>query len=55
MPHLIDIFWLKDESIEYPANFPYPDIIANDIAENLESASELFSSIREDPGKPVSV
>jgi type I restriction enzyme M protein len=46
----LDIFWLKDESIEDSANLPDPYNIANDIAENLESASELFSSIYEDLG-----
>jgi type I restriction enzyme M protein len=44
----LDIFWLKDESLEDSANLPDPDILAKDIAENLESALEQFSSIYED-------
>ncbi|MDP2767839.1 MAG: class I SAM-dependent DNA methyltransferase [Candidatus Methanoperedens sp.] len=43
----LDIFWLKDESLEDSENLPEPDVIARDIAENLESAVEQFSSIYE--------
>lgn len=46
----LDIFWLKDESLEDSENLPDPDVIARDIAENLESALEQFSNIREDLG-----
>jgi len=41
----LDIFWLKDESLEDSASLPDPDILAKDIAENLESALEQFSNI----------
>lgn len=44
----LDIFWLKDESLEDTENLPEPDVIAMEITENLESALELFSSIYED-------
>jgi len=44
----LDIFWLKDESLEDSENLPEPDILAADIAENLESALEEFRSIYED-------
>jgi len=44
----LDIFWLKDESLEDYENLPSPDILAREIAENLEYALEQFSSIRED-------
>jgi len=47
----LDIFWLKDESLEDSENLPAPDIIAREIAENLESALEQFNSIYEDLGK----
>jgi hypothetical protein len=30
----LDIFWLKDESLEDSKNIPVQDIIAKDIAEN---------------------
>ncbi len=44
----LDIFWLKDESLEDSENLPAPEILARDIAENLESALEQFTSIHED-------
>ncbi len=44
----LDIFWLKDESLEDSENLPAPDILARDIAENLQSALEQFSSIYEE-------
>ncbi len=40
-----DIFWLQDESLEDPDNLPDPDVIALEIAENLEDALEQFSGI----------
>lgn len=44
----LDIFWLKDESIEDTANLPDPKVLARDIVENLEAALEQFSSIYEE-------
>ncbi len=44
----LDLFWLKDESLEDSENLPEPNVIARDIAENLESALGQFSSIQED-------
>ncbi len=44
----LDIFWLKDESLEDAENLPEPDVIALEITENLESALEQFSSIYEE-------
>lgn len=41
----LDIFWLKDESLEDSANLPDPDILARGIAENLESALDQFTAI----------
>ena len=41
----LDIFWLKDESLEDSANLPNSDIIAAEIVENLESALDQFSAI----------
>jgi type I restriction enzyme M protein len=41
----LDIFWLKDESLEDSENLPDPDVLARDIAENLESALEQFITI----------
>lgn len=41
----LDIFWLKDESLEDSANLPSSDIIAREIVENLETAFEQFAEI----------
>jgi type I restriction enzyme M protein len=46
----LDIFWLKDESLEDSENLPSPDVIAAEIVENLESALEQFSGIYESMG-----
>ncbi len=47
----LDIFWLKDESIEDSSNLPDPDVLADDIVENLEAALEQFSEMSEKLGK----
>jgi len=44
----LDIFWLKDESLEDTENLPAPKVLAMEIAENLESALEQFNSIIEE-------
>ena len=44
----LDIFWLKDESLEEMENLPEPDIIASEIVENLEFALEQFKETIED-------
>jgi len=44
----LDIFWLKDESLEDSENLPAPELLAQEIAENLQAALEQFSSIYED-------
>jgi len=43
----LDIFWLKDESLEDSDNLPDPDVLASEIKENLESALELFAEIED--------
>ncbi len=47
----LDIFWLKDESMEDSANLPSPDVIAAEIVEDLEAALEQFSLIAADVKK----
>ncbi len=47
----LDIFWLRDESLEDTANLPDPDVLATEIVENLEAALEQFGSIREELGE----
>ncbi|HPY29574.1 MAG TPA: class I SAM-dependent DNA methyltransferase [Verrucomicrobiota bacterium] len=44
----LDIFWLKDESLEDSANLPAPHVIAEEIAEDLEAALAQFAEIAED-------
>ena len=44
----LDIFWLRDESLEESDNLPPPNIIAQEIVENLEAALEEFSQIEEE-------
>ncbi len=41
----LDIFWLRDESLEDSANLPNPDILAAEIIEDLESALLQFRGI----------
>jgi restriction endonuclease S subunit len=44
----LDIFWLKDESLEDSANLPDPDVIAAEIAEDLQAALDQFAQIAAD-------
>ena len=44
----LDIFWLKDESLEESANLPAPEIIAQEITDDLQAALEQFAAIAED-------
>lgn len=36
----LDIFWLKDESLEDSENLPAPEVLAAEIVESLETALE---------------
>lgn len=47
----LDIFWLKDDSLEDVDALPAPDMIAAEIVENLEAALEQFRSVAEELGK----
>jgi type I restriction enzyme M protein len=47
----LDIFWLKDESLEDTENLPDPDVLAQEIVENLEAALMQFASIAEELGE----
>lgn len=44
----LDIFWLRDESLEDSENLAPPDEIAAEITENLEAAIEQFAEIHAD-------
>jgi len=41
----LDIFWLKDKSLTDLDNLPDPDVLANEIIENLESGLSSFREI----------
>lgn len=43
----LDIFWLKDESLIDLENLPEPHIIADEIADNLQSALDSVNELRE--------
>ena len=47
----LDIFWLRDESLEKTANLPDPDVLAVEIVDDLEAALEQFRAIAEDLGE----
>jgi type I restriction enzyme M protein len=44
----LDIFWLRDESLEESDNLPDPDVFAQEIVEDLEAALEQFCEIAND-------
>lgn len=44
----LDIFWLKDEALEESANLPAPDVIAQEIMDDLQAALEQCSQITDD-------
>ena len=44
----LDIFWLKDDSLEDVEDLPEPEVLAADITENLEAALDQFSQIQDD-------
>lgn len=44
----LDLFWLRDESLEDSENLPDPDVLAADIVEDLQAALEQFEEIRAD-------
>ncbi|RJP43611.1 MAG: SAM-dependent DNA methyltransferase, partial [Desulfobacteraceae bacterium] len=47
----LDIFWLKDESMEDSDHLPDPEILALEILTDLEAALEQFREIVEDLGE----
>ena len=47
----LDIFWLRDESLEDSANLPDPDVLAKEIMEELEAALEQFKGIVDELGE----
>ena len=45
----LDIFWLRDESLEDSANLPAPDVLAQEIMDDLEAALAQFSEVHTSP------
>ena len=43
----LDISWLKDDSLEDTENLPAPEILAQEIVEQLEAALEEFRSVED--------
>jgi len=43
----LDIFWMKDDSLEDTENLPAPAVLAAEIVEQLEAALEEFRSVEE--------
>jgi len=41
----LDIFWLKDTSLEDSDDLPAPDVLAQEIADDLQTALEQFQAI----------
>ena len=41
----LDIFWLKDDSLTDLDNLPDPDILADEIIENIEAALGNFRNV----------
>jgi len=46
----LDIFWLRDESLEDTDNLPAPELIAAQIVEDLQAALEQFAAIASSVG-----
>ena len=42
----LDVFWIKDKSLADLDNLPDPDVLADDIIENLQSALESFQELK---------
>ena len=43
----LDIFWLKDKSLEDSDDLPDPDVLAQEITDDLQTALEQFTAIAE--------
>jgi type I restriction enzyme M protein len=46
----LDIFWLRDESLEAGDNLPAPEVLAASIVEDLQAALAQFAAIADDLG-----
>ena len=46
----LDIFWIKDKSLADLDNLPSPDVLADNIIDNLQSALDSFNELKEQLG-----
>ena len=51
----LDIFWLRDESLEDSTNLPDPNVIAAEIIEDLQAALEELQAISDDLNRTPSL
>ena len=49
----LDLFWIKDQSLTDTDSLPAPDILAAEIADELEAAFDLFTKIAANLPKAV--
>jgi len=47
----LDIFWLKDKSLEDTEDLPDPDVLAQEIADDLQTALDQFTAIAGELGE----
>ena len=43
----LDIFWLKDKSLEDSDDLPDPDVLAQEIVDGMQTALDQFSAVVE--------
>jgi len=51
----LDLFWIKDKSLADLENLPSPDVLADDIIENLQSALESFAELKAKLGETMNL
>jgi type I restriction enzyme M protein len=51
----LDIFWLKDDSLEDSSSLPDPDVLAAEIVDDLQAALDEFAQIAADLKEPSAV
>jgi len=44
----LDIFWLRDKSLEDSDDLPEPGVLAQEIADDLQTALDQFSAVVEE-------
>jgi hypothetical protein len=44
----VDIFWLRDDSLDDVGSLPPPDVIAAEIVKNVQAALQQFQSVADE-------